>query len=468
MQPQTKTLWLTISAMLVSLAAALTLWVNSFDVPPPPTPPPSTGKVQVGKSGMRPSDGITAAGNIHPSFGGWTPFANGFYWQWFAHDCRTEPVDENSDYILQEQWGPFGAKLHIDFSSTGVGYVSRPYGYPFNVVPHDQPLLAFDPPYYPSDAGPLRMPPLGSYENEVEPLAGPPGMMVGDYDRHISFYVLDSVTGVPHELCEVYQVRTNDGGTNWQSSSIARWNLVTGEMRQEAGKFGADAAALPIAPLLLKYDDVASGDVGHVIRATFPVGIIYGRYVFPARSSVAAAGDTRLLRFGVRLRLQQVWYEAHKGEYTGQARVILDGMYKYGLINTDITGTGLGSGPYIGGVPDDRWDQNNLLTLQNIPVTAFEVIKQYPAFTVTGPTTIAAGETAVFTVTKYPPGETNFGGGVYAYANGVYFASGGLIDATNPLKLSFDTPATPGVFTISFQHGDQSWTVPPDLVLTTN
>ena len=69
---------------------------------------------------------------------------------------------------------------------------------------------------------------------------------------------------------------------------------------------------------------------------------------------------------GLRLRLKASF---DISGYTGQARVILEALKKYGLINADN-----GSNWFITGAADSRWDDNDLNQLKSVPGTAFEVV----------------------------------------------------------------------------------------------
>jgi hypothetical protein len=61
---------------------------------------------------------------------------------------------------------------------------------------------------------------------------------------------------------------------------------------------------------------------------------------------------------------------------TGQARVIAEAMKTYGLIVADN-----GSNWYFQGASDDRWDDDDLGQLKQIPGTAFEVVDTGPVRT---------------------------------------------------------------------------------------
>ncbi len=73
---------------------------------------------------------------------------------------------------------------------------------------------------------------------------------------------------------------------------------------------------------------------------------------------------------GLRLRLKASY---DISGYTGAARIILAALKRYGMIVADN-----GSSWYLTGAPDPRWNNANLLTLERVPATAFEVVRSGP------------------------------------------------------------------------------------------
>ena len=69
---------------------------------------------------------------------------------------------------------------------------------------------------------------------------------------------------------------------------------------------------------------------------------------------------------GLRLRLRA---DYDISGFTGDARVILEAMRRYGLIVADN-----GSNWYVSGATDARWDDDDLNQLKDIPGSAFEVV----------------------------------------------------------------------------------------------
>src|SRR5262249_15227486 len=159
-----------------------------------------------------------------------------------------------------------------------------------------------------------------------------------DGDRHV--LVVDKSAC---KLYELFDAHPNSDGS-WHAGAGSVYDLRSDALRP-AGWTSADAAGLPIAAGLVRYDEVAAGKVGHAIRVTVPSS--QTQSVWPARHAASDSGDAGLPPMGLRL-----WLKAGV-DISGlppQARVIAQAMKTYGVIVADN-----GSGWYISGVPDDRW-----------------------------------------------------------------------------------------------------------------
>jgi hypothetical protein len=69
---------------------------------------------------------------------------------------------------------------------------------------------------------------------------------------------------------------------------------------------------------------------------------------------------------GLRLRLKASF---DVSSYTGEARVVLNALKKYGIIVADN-----GSNWFITGAADSRWNDTDLGQLKTVPGSAFEVV----------------------------------------------------------------------------------------------
>ncbi len=256
----------------------------------------------------------------------------------------TLPVDSNSvEYV-----NTIGrsSHMHADFGS-GL-WEGGPIGIPYVFVPATQPLVNISFDYADqSDPGPYPIPPDA-------PIEGGP---LSDGDRHILVVVRD--TCILYEIYHAY--RQGDG--SWQAGSGARFDLNSNALRPDEWT-SADAAGLPILPGLARYDEVATGEISHALRVTAPQ--TRRAYVWPARHQASDLTDARYPPMGQRFRLKASF---DMTPYSARVQVILRALKKYGMILADN-----GAPWYVTGVPDERWDNDDLHTLEQITGDAFEAV----------------------------------------------------------------------------------------------
>jgi len=152
----------------------------------------------------------------------------------------------SSDYIAS-----IGAStgLHPDFGSGT--WNGGPIGIPYVGVPGTQPRVPVSFFYASeSDPGPYPIPPDA-------PIEGGPD---SSGDRHV--LVVDRGQC---KLYELYRAFPLGGGTSWRADSGAVFDLRSHALRPETWT-SADAAGLPILPGLVRYEEVAAGEIGHAIR----------------------------------------------------------------------------------------------------------------------------------------------------------------------------------------------------------
>ncbi len=254
------------------------------------------------------------------------------------------PVDANSTAYIAN----IGAAdtLHADFGA-GI-WDGGPIGIPFIEVSSSQAMVAVSFTYDDeSDPGPYPIPPDA-------PIEGGEG---SDGDRHV--LVLDQ------DACQLYELyyayRQPDG--SWTADSGAIFNLSSHSLRP-GGWTSADAAGLPILPGLIRYDEVASGEIRHAIR--FTVQQTRRAYVWPARHYASSLTGTQYPPMGQRFRLKA---DFDISGFSAANQVILKAMKSYGLILADN-----GSDWYISGVPDERWDNDELRQLRQLTGANFEAV----------------------------------------------------------------------------------------------
>jgi len=232
-------------------------------------------------------------------------------------------------------------RVHADFGS-GL-WDGAPIGIPISIVPAGTaPVhVAFD------DAG----------ESDKGPYAIPSNAQVEPGDGH----VIAVATGTCTDY-ELYDARKSAGGS-WSAGSGAVFDLRSDALRP-AGWTSADAAGLPILPGLARYDEAASGTIGHALRITVPR--TQSAYVWPARHEASSDGDASLPPMGLRLRLKA---SVDISKLPLQARVVAQTLKTYGAIVADN-----GSSWYVSGAPDSRWDNDQLQALGQLTGADFEAV----------------------------------------------------------------------------------------------
>jgi hypothetical protein len=258
-------------------------------------------------------------------------------------DISKAPVDASSAAYVDS----IGASvdLHADFGT------NLSYGIPYTIVPRGQQKVPIKFSEYgeESDPGPYPIPPNAPVEG-----AGEEG------DRHVLVLQEGSC-----KLYELYAAQRS--GSGWEAGSGAVFNLRSNALRPE-GWTSADAAGLPIFPLLARYPEVHAGRIDHALRVTVPR--TQAGYIHPATHLASSSDDASLPPMGLRLRLKASFSLA---AYHGQALVILRALKRYGLIVADN-----GSPWYITGAPDRRWNDEDLDQLKSVPGSAFEAVRSGP------------------------------------------------------------------------------------------
>jgi chitodextrinase len=242
------------------------------------------------------------------------------------------PVDANSSAYVSTIGS--ARYLHPDFGS-GL-YAGVPIGFPYNLVPGTQPKVAISFRYATeSDPGPYPIPPNAAIE----------GSYSSTGDRHV--LVIDTDNCLLYETWSSYPQA--DG--SWQAGSGARFNLKSNNLRP-SGWTSSDAAGLPLLPGLVRYDEVASGEIRHALRFTVPQ--TRNTYLWPARHYASSVAGTSYPPMGQRFRLKASF---DVSAFSPKTRVILTALKKYGMIVADN-----GASWFISGVPDERWHNDVLVS----------------------------------------------------------------------------------------------------------
>lgn len=257
-------------------------------------------------------------------------------------DVSTDPVDPNSDNLIASIG--LAKRLHPDFGpkpEDGIPYVvvsGNQARVPVQFEENDE-----------SDPGPYPIPADAPIEGGIK----------SDGDRHV--LVLDRDHGMLYELFRAFPL---DGGARWKAGSGAVFDLKSGKSRP-AGWTSADAAGLPILPGLVRYDEVAAGQIRHAIRFTIP----HSRhaYVAPAMHFASGSRDPNRPPMGMRVRLKANF---DISRFPPSAKVILTALKHFGMIVADNGGAW-----FFTGAPDPRWNEDELNTLKLVKGSDFEVVK---------------------------------------------------------------------------------------------
>jgi hypothetical protein len=244
------------------------------------------------------------------------------------------PVDDRSDTWLASM-DVSSTNLHPDFGPPN-------YGMPFDVVSnhHRRVRVRFR---YRSESDRVRYPVNGHTPVER------------GSDRHVLV--------VNRSTCTLYELFAFDwNGGRPRAGSGAVWDLASNALRPD-GWTSADAAGLPILSGLVRYDEVAAGEIDHAIR--FTAVHTRDRHLWPARHD-AGERNRHDPPMGARFRLEASF---DISGFSPKAKVVLRAMQEYGLILADN-----GSNWYFQGTRDDRWTNRLLDQLKSVPASAFEAV----------------------------------------------------------------------------------------------
>jgi hypothetical protein len=198
---------------------------------------------------------------------------------------------------------------------------------------------------------------LGNYP--IPPDVRVEGGFTGDGDHHV--LLVEKERCILDELFDA--ARKPDG--SWTAGSGIKMDLTDNALRPE-GKTSADAAGLPILPGLVRYDEVASGEIRHALRFTAPK--TQRAYIWPARHYASRITDPTYPPMGARFRLRS---DFDISGFSKTNQVILTALKRYGMILAD------NGGPwFITGVPDDRWNDRDLHRLGQVKGSDFEAVDE--------------------------------------------------------------------------------------------
>jgi hypothetical protein len=216
---------------------------------------------------------------------------------------------------------------------------------PINIVPADRPMQALTKIEYAdeSDAGPFPIPEAP----QVEP----------GNDAHMLIVQQGSC-----RLFELYAAKQVGG--KWSALSTAIFDLNGNRLRPD-GWTSTDAAGLPMAAGLLRYDEVRAGAIRHALRMTMPR--TQRGYVWPARHFASRQPGRELPPMGLRIRLKASY---DLSRFSPETRVVLTALKQYGAFVAD------NGGAFMFTATPDAWPQKLIDELHTVTSEAFEAVDE--------------------------------------------------------------------------------------------
>ncbi len=266
-----------------------------------------------------------------------------------ADNVWRQRIDGLPVHPLNRLWNStyHNSRFHPDFGLS--------YGIPFTIVGSSQVPTTVTIDGYASESdfggnttGPKAVPIPADAPIEGTDTSSP------DSDRHV--LVLDSSACVLYEL---YQGRL----PAWTATSSALFDLKSNALRRD-GWTSTDAAGLPVVPGLVAFDEVQNGEIAHAVRMTMKTSL--ASYLWPGRHRASRLTGQQQPPMGARLRLRNsVSVNSRISRLSPANRVIAVALQRYGAFIADNGGSG-----FVTGVPDARWDNDDLTNLFASPVVA--------------------------------------------------------------------------------------------------
>jgi uncharacterized protein (TIGR03437 family) len=280
------------------------------------------------------------------------------------------PVDTNP--VHQPPSSYLSSPIHPDF---GHGFYPAPGGIPWMRVPANQPLTNAN------LTNPGQIDQVGTYSWPIPPwpdvaVEGTSDGLFGE-DHHILILEssVNNISGPQTGPCTLYETYQGiavpnmfDAASNtWTLTAAAHYVLNSDETAASSSTLdnGAqDSAGIPMVPLLLRYSDVPML-AQHPLRIAFPSPTNW--FVWPATGCCTGSGPPQGLLY--RLKAGVNWQATCPATTNPQAATVLQALQQYGAYMSDH-----GTQGYIQGVPDVRWDDNDLACIKQFHVSDLEVV----------------------------------------------------------------------------------------------
>jgi hypothetical protein len=210
----------------------------------------------------------------------------------------------------------------------------------------------------------------GEAESDPGPYPIPPALATAGGRREV--VVLESTN------CLLFELYGAPSGSGWLADSAAKWDVRSNALRPE-GHSSLDQAGLPVLQGLMRWEEVAAGEIAHAIRFTatnawgrvaLPGGGTAMKYLWPARHGSGDSTDETLPPMGARFRLRASF---DISGFDPRTQIVLRAFKKYGLVLSS-----RGVNWYLQGVSDASWPDAVIDELRSIAGGNFEVVDTAP------------------------------------------------------------------------------------------
>lgn len=187
------------------------------------------------------------------------------------------------------------------------------------------------------------------------------------WDKHL--LVVDRATCSSYEAINMQPPGENPWATRydrWYADKVVHLDLGSNAIPSDGT---VTASGISMLAGLVRYDEVRSGRIDHVLSMSSPV-VRRGPGVWPASGTDGRSDDPDAPPMGTWLRLKAGTDLSGLGP---QAKVVARAMQDHGVVIVD-------SGPHaaLTGEPDLRWDDADLAGLRNLTVSQLEVVDASP------------------------------------------------------------------------------------------
>lgn len=191
---------------------------------------------------------------------------------------------------------------------------------------------------------------------------GYPGMA---WDRHM--LIVDSATCTSHEFFYV-NPPIPFITTRWSAETAVKFDLSSNAARNRGS---ALASGFSMLARMVRYDEVAAGELNHVLGMSLPTISNQGP-IWPAGGSDGRSSNTNTPRMGTWFRLRA---DADLSGLGPQALVIARALQRHGAILGD---TGPANKTTIVGENSEKWNNDDVDGLTRFTLSDFEIIDPTP------------------------------------------------------------------------------------------